>query len=248
VLVGVLIRLGYLSAALSKGHELLAAARRSSDPNSIVFALRSNAVHHVVLRDTRMASERADEMLAIATEHGIAFGIIAATFVRGWATAAAGGAEQGIAEMRRSVSDPFAAGAELTATWLVALAETCGKNGHAEEGLDLVAQGLARAEQTGQRLAEAELHRLKGELLMIKDSDNVVEGECCLRAAIDIARRQGARLFEIRATVSLGRLLHKTNRRDEARTMLSEIYNWFTEGFDTADLKEAKALLDELAT
>ena len=94
VLVGVLIRLGYPSTALSKGHELLAAARRSSDPNSIALVLLRNAAHHLMLRDTRMASERADEMLAIATEHEIAFGMIAATFVRGWATPAAGGAER----------------------------------------------------------------------------------------------------------------------------------------------------------
>ena len=135
----------------------------------------------------------------------------------------------------------------MTTTWLVALAETCGKNGRAEEGLALVAEGLARAEQTGQRLAEAELHRLKGELLTIKDPGNAVEAESCLRTAIEIAGRQGAKLFELRATVSLARLLRDTNRRDEARSMLAEIYNWFTEGFDTADLKEAKVLLDELS-
>ena len=82
---------------------------------------------------------------------------------------------------------------------------------------------------------------------MIKDSGSVVEAERCLRTAIDVARRQSARLFELRATVSLARLLRDTNRRDEARAMLAEIYNWFTEGFDTADLKDAKALLDELS-
>ena len=90
---------------------------------------------------------------------------------------------------------------------LVALAETCGKNGRAEEGLDLVAEGLATAEQTGQTVAEAELHRLKGELLMLKDPGNVAEAERCLRTAIEVAHRQGARLFELRATVSLARLL-----------------------------------------
>ena len=96
-------------------------------------------------------------------------------------------------------------------------------------------------------MADAELNRVKGELLMIKDPGNVAEGERCLHTAIDVARRQGARLFELRATVSLARLLRDTNRRDEARTMLGEIYNWFTKGFDLLDLKEAKALLDELS-
>jgi predicted ATPase len=109
-----------------------------------------------------------------------------------------------------------------------------------------VAKGLATTERTGQRTTEAELHRLKGELLMSTDLGNVAEAEHCLRIAIDVARRQGARLFELRATVSLARLLRATNRRDEARTILADIYGWFTEGFDTTDLQEAKALLEEL--
>ena len=126
------------------------------------------------------------------------------------------------------------------------LAETCGKQGRAEEGLDLVAEGLAIVEQTGQRVDEAELHRLKGELMMIMNPGNQVEVEKSLRTAIDVARGQGARLFELRATVSLARLLAKQGRRDEAHEMLNDIYSWFTQGFDTADLKDAKALLDEL--
>jgi predicted ATPase len=95
-------------------------------------------------------------------------------------------------------------------------------------------------------LYEAELHWTKGELVMIKDPGNVAEAERYLRTAIDVARRQGAKLYELRATVSLGRMLKQQSKADEARQMLSEIYSWFTEGFDTADLKEAKALLDQL--
>ena len=110
-----------------------------------------------------------------------------------------------------------------------------------------MAKGLVRAEQTGLRVAEAELYRLKGELTMIRDPGNVVEGERCLRIAISLARGQGARLFELRATVSLARLLKRQGKIDEARTMLAEIYGWFTEGFDTAALKNAKAQLEELS-
>ncbi len=246
LLVGALVILGYPLTALSRAHQLLAAARRSSDPYSVGTALFNDGLHHLLLRDTRMVAEQADELLSIATEHEMPINLIAATFFRGWAMAAAGRGEEGIAEMRRSISDPMVAQASATAMMLVALAETCGKNGRAEEGLDLVAKGLATAEQTGLRAAEAELHRLKGDLLMIKDLGNLTEAERCLRTAIDVARRQGARLFELRPTVSLASLLRDSNRRDEARTMLAEIYNWFTEGFDTPDLKDAKALLDEL--
>jgi predicted ATPase len=133
-----------------------------------------------------------------------------------------------------------------TLFFLVALAEICSKHARPEEALDLVTTGLARVKQTGQKVSEAELHRLQGELLLINHTTNVVDAEGCLRTAIDVARRQSARLLELRGTVSLARLLRETNRCDEARSMLTDIYNWFTEGFGTVDLKEAKALLDRL--
>jgi tetratricopeptide (TPR) repeat protein len=243
MLLAVLTILGYPSTALSRAQDLLAAARRSSDPYSIANALFNDGMRHVHLRDTRMAAERADELLSIAAEYGMAFNSIAASFFRGWAMAAAGRGEEGIAEMRRSISDPIVGSRPVM---VHALAESCGNNGRAEEGLTLVAEGLATAKHTGLRLTEAELYRAKGELLMIKDPANVAEAERCLRTAIEVARRQGARLFELRATVSLARLLGDTNRRDETRQILAEIYNWFTEGFDLSDLKDAKALLDEL--
>jgi tetratricopeptide (TPR) repeat protein len=247
MLVAMLVILGYPSTGLSRTHDLLAAARRCSDPNSIARTLFSEGLQHVLLRDTRMVAERADEMLSIVTEHENLLGLIAATFLRGWAMAAAGRTEEGIAEMRRSISHPMVAEAVVTTLMLVALAEACGKNGRAQEGLDLVAEGLATAQQTGQKVAEAELQRLNGELLMIEDSGKVKEAVLCLRTAIDVARRQGARLFELRATISLARLLKQQGETNEARQILAEIYNWFTEGFETADLKDAKALLDELS-
>jgi predicted ATPase len=129
---------------------------------------------------------------------------------------------------------------------LVALAETCGKHGRVEEGLDLVSKGLATAGETGLRVLEGELHRLEGELLMIKDPGNATEAERCLRAAIEVACWQGARLFELRATVSLARLLKQQGATHEGHQMLAEVYGWFAEGFDLPDLKEAKALLEEL--
>jgi class 3 adenylate cyclase/predicted ATPase len=243
----VLLILGFTSTALSRAEKLLAAARRRTDPNSIVRALATESYQRVLLREHTMVAERAEEILSIVTDRENLLGLIAATFLRGWAMAAAGRADEGIAEMRKSLSHPMFEQSLAAAMILVATAETCGKSGRADEGLDLVTKGLARAEQTGQRAAEAELYRLNGELLMIKDSGNVAEAERCLRTAIEVARRQSARLFELRATVSLARLLRDTNHRDEARTMLAEIFGWFTEGFDLPDLKDAKALLDELA-
>jgi predicted ATPase len=247
MLVETMIILGYPLTAFGKGRELLTAARRSSDPYSVAMALFFDGLYHVELRDTSAIAERADELLAITTEHGMAFYSNAATFFRGWAVAAAGRAEAGIAEMRRSISDRMLTQALPSTLMLGALAETCGTNGRLEEGLDLVVKGLATAEQTGLRTQEAELHRIKGELLMIGDFAKEAEAERCLRTAINTALRQGARLFELRATVSLARLLKQQHKTVEARQMLAEIYSWFTEGFDTRDLKDAKALLDELS-
>jgi predicted ATPase len=244
--VAVLLNLGYISAARTSAHELLTAARRSADPYRVATALFLDGLNYLVLRDPRMVAERADEILSIATANEMPSNFIVAKAFRGWAMAVAGRSEEGIAEMRRGISDPRVVRAMGRAMMRVVLAETYGKHGRAEEGLDLVHEGLATAEQTGQSAMESELHRLKAELLMIKDPGNIAESERCLHIAIDVARRQGARLFELRSTVSLARLLCNTIRREEARTMLGEIYNWFTEGFDTADLKEAKALLDEL--
>jgi class 3 adenylate cyclase/tetratricopeptide (TPR) repeat protein/ribosomal protein L40E len=248
VLAGAYGILGYPSYARERTHELLAAARRSSDPYSTAFALLGHGMHYVMFRDPHLVAERADEMHSIATEHQISLLLILSQFFGGWVMAAAGRIDEGIAKMQRSLSNPMVTRASSAAIMLGFLVDTCARNGRAEAGLDLVAKGLATADQFGIRVAEAELHRLKGELLLIKDPLNMAEAEGCLRIAIDIARRQGAKLFELRATLSLARLLDVTNRRGEARAMLAEIYGWFTEGFDTADLKDAKALLEELSS
>ena len=247
ILAGVMALLGYPLTALRRSQELLAAGRLSSNPYPLVIALLNDGVHYMVLRDASKAAERAEELLSIVTKDDVPFIVNAANFLRGWALAAAGSGNQGLAEMRGSISAPVVGEAASSLTRVTALAEMCGKHGYTDEGLDLVDKALATAERTGLRLAEAERHRVKGELLMIKDRSNVAEAERCLRTAIDVARRQGARLFELRASVSLARLIANRGHRDEARAMLADIYNWFTEGFDIADLKEAKALLGELA-
>ena len=120
------------------------------------------------------------------------------------------------------------------------------ESGRLDDGLRAVAEALAAGEANEDRQDEPERHRVKGELLLRQDDSNAAEAQSCFQRAIEIARKQSAKSWELRATMSLARLLAKQGRRDEARTMLADIYNWFTEGFDTADLKDAKALLDEL--
>jgi predicted ATPase len=169
-----------------------------------------------------------------------------ATTVNGAAQIAQGRYEEGIAGMRRGISAIRATGVPPPAWFLCLLASGLGRIGRPQEGLQVLQKGFASVAKTGEQIASPYLHHVKGELLLARNPSDVVEAERCLRTAIEIARRQSARMAELRATTSLAQLLAKQARRDEARAMLAEIYGWFTEGFDTADLKEAKALLEEL--
>ncbi len=219
--------------------------RRLSDPASLANALLREALNHVLLRDRRTALERAEELLVIAIEHGMRMHVAAATIFRGWALADEGRGQEGLAEMSRAL--PALEGFAATTSIYAHLADSYCKSGHPEEGLTTVATALRETERGGERTTEPELYRVKGELLLMRDPPDEAEAEHCFRTAIEIARRQKARFFQLRATTSLARLLKRQDRRDEARAMLAAIYGWFTEGFDTADLKDAKTLLDELA-
>ncbi len=167
-----------------------------------------------------------------------------AAFFRGWALADEGRGKEGLAEMSRAL--PALEGNATTTSVYAHLADSYRKNGRLDEGLAAVATALRETERRGERGAEPELYRVKGELLLMRDPPDAAEAERCFRTAIDIARRQKARFFELRATTSLARMLKRQGKSDEARAMLAEIYGWFTEGFEFADLKDAKALLDEL--
>ena len=131
--------------------------------------------------------------------------------------------------------------------YLALLAEVCTKGGQTEEGLSILAEALALGHKTGERFCEAELYRLQGELLLARSTHQAAEAETCFQQALAVARHQGAKSLELRAAMSLSRLWQRQGKGAEAREPLAPIYNWFTEGFDTTDLQEAKALLEELA-
>ena len=148
--------------------------------------------------------------------------------------------------MRRGITGLDALGAARP--WLICyLAEGCLKVSQAQEGLRVLSRAASRTEETGERWAWADLHRFRGELLLADSPSETGEAERCFRTGIEVARQQNAKLFELRATTSLAHLLNQYGRWDEARAMLAEIYGWFTEGFDYADLKDAWALLDEMS-
>jgi predicted ATPase len=130
--------------------------------------------------------------------------------------------------------------------YLALLAEVCGRTGRVDEGLDALTQALSLVEETGQRRWEAEIHRIRGELLLARSPEDRAEAEACFRQAVEVARGQGAKSLELRAALSLSRLWRDRGKRAEARDLLGPIHAWFTEGLDTADLKDAKVLLAEL--
>ena len=165
--------------------------------------------------------------------------------IDGWALAASGQSRKGIDEIKRGIAEWRGSGGAMFAEMFELLADACLRGAEFEEGLRAVSDGLNVVERSGDVLYEAELYRLRGELLFTRNSGGA-RAEAALRTATEIACRRGSKSWELRATTSLARLLAKQGGRDEARTMLAEIYGWFTEGFGTADLKDAKALLDEL--
>jgi tetratricopeptide (TPR) repeat protein len=248
------LALGYADQAQERKHEALILGRELPSPFERAYTLFHTALFHLYRREAPIARELSEEAIALATELGLSMILAWVTITRGWALAEQGGAEEGLTEMRQGLAALRATGAELSRpTWLGAMAKACGEMGRVEEGLSLLAEALEVVHKTGECLPEVELHRLRGELTSAQSSaQNLAcsiqkEAEECFWQAIRIARRQSAKYWELRASTSLARLWRQQGKKVEAYTMLSEIYNWFTEGFDTKDLQEAKALLEQLA-
>jgi predicted ATPase len=194
------------------------------------------------------ARESAEALLALATELGDAFRIAASETALGWLQGEAGDLDGGLARMRRGLPALLSIGSTGGIPYFLALMATAfGRTGQFDEAFGALNEALKLLERTGDRSGEAEVQRLKGELLLRQNVSNSAQAERCFLTAIEISRKQHGKSWELRATTSLARLLANQGKRDEARAMLAEIYNWFTEGFNTADLKNAKALLEELA-
>jgi predicted ATPase len=194
-----------------------------------------------------MMQAHVEAVLALATEHGFARYVALGALHRGMALAAQGQTAEGIAQMRQGLAALRATGAVVSMSGhLAQLAKACGQVGQVDEGMHLLAEALAMVDTTGERHTEAELHRLKGALLLVLPTDHTTEAEACFKQALAIARRQQGKSWELRAAMSLARLWQQQGKRTAAYDLLAPVYGWFTEGFDTLDLQEAKALLEEL--
>ncbi|MGZ6240996.1 MAG: adenylate/guanylate cyclase domain-containing protein [Candidatus Binataceae bacterium] len=236
---------GYPGQAIQRNDRALAMARELGDPFTVAFSFNCAAQMHHLLRSGLAAEKQAAEAaLAAAAEGGFPVLLAWGLMLEGRALAQQGQVEAGIARIHEGLGASRATGTELWRTyWLSLLAETCGRAGRISEGMTAATEALAVVQRTAEHWFEAELYRLKGELALRQNDSKGARS--CFERAIEIARAQDARSLELRATMSLARLLANQGKRDEARAMLAEIYGWFTEGFDTADLKDAKALLDQ---
>ena len=244
----VLWLLGYPDQALTRSHAMLTYAQELQHAFSLARALHNVMTLHKLRGEANAAQEWAEAALAIMTEQGFGQNLGTTTFTRGWALAAQGRHEEGMAQMRQGLAARRAVGAGITlAEYSARLGEAYGRIGQAEAGLRLLAEALAVVDK-GDRWYEAELHRLKGELLLRQAVPDAPQAEACFQQALAVARRQQAKSWELRAAMSLSRLWQQQGKRAEARELLAPIYGWFTEGFDTPDLQEAKALLEDLGT
>jgi adenylate cyclase len=245
---------GYPDQALARNLEALALARKHAYGPTLAFALAYAAELHHLRREPSLTRERAEAVISLSTEQGMPFWLAWGTLFRGWALTECGSIAEGIAQMRQGLAADEATGsADQRAYFLALLGDRLRCAGDIDAGRRMLQDALASMEKTGEHCYEAEVNRLQGKLLLAAPNtvgpaqSNDAQAEAWLRQAVEIARRQGARSLELRGVSSLARLWQRTGKTTQARQALSEIYGWFSEGFDTADLRDAKALLDELA-
>ena len=259
--------LGQPDQALALIEEALTLARELAEPHALAPAMFFAAVLHQLRREEGMAHERAEAAIAVSSEHELVLYRAMAMIIRGWAMIEQGGSEEGIEQMLHGLADHEATGAEVLRPHFVGLlAEALAKAGKPEDGLRLLDEALEVSHLNGETYYQAELYRIKGDVLLMQAADResslaaasgkpmagaepsaVAQAQACFDEAIEIARRQKAKSWELRAVMRLARLYQNRGKRQEALDRLTRIYESFTEGFDTLDLREAKALLTELS-
>jgi predicted ATPase len=240
--------LGYPNQGRAQSQQAVTCAQQIAHPFSLGLVLTRAAVYHQLRREVRFTQERAEAAISLATEQGFPLWMAHGAILRGWALAHQGQAQEGIEQIHQGVTAWSSTGAELLRPYFLALlADIHGIIGEPEAGLTVLAEALTLVDTTGERWYEAELYRLKGTLLLQQHTDDQAESENYFHHALVISRNQQAKSFELRTATSLSKLWQQQGKRQEAYDLLAPVYGWFTEGFDTADLKDAKALLDELA-
>jgi len=238
---------GYPEQALERMRAALALAQQCQHPFCLAFALIWAAELSQCRREFQAVSMQAEASMTLAYQQEFPLLMAMGRVFQGWVQAEQGREDEGIEQIHRGIAAFRATGAELLRPhFLGLLAEAYGRSERTDKGLEALDEALVLVDKTGERLHESEFYRLKGQLLLARPVDSHPDAEVYLHRALAIARRQQAKSLELRAAVHLSRLWQQQGKPDQARRLLGEVYGWFTEGFDTADLKEAKALLDEL--
>jgi class 3 adenylate cyclase/predicted ATPase len=248
--------LGYPHQGLQRLHEALTLADELSHPYTQCFARGHAAMQYQHRQDVLATRAQAEAAMALATEQGFLFWLAWGKVLQGWSLAESGQSAEGIAQMRQSLATWQVIGAGIALPYaLTLLTAAYGKSGQLDEALATLTAALTASQRTGERFYEAELHRLQGQLCLQTAIRDRVSGvapqdagaEACFQQALTVARQQGTKSLELRAAASLARFWRQQGKRAEAHALLAPIYGWFTEGFDTAALQEAKVLLEELA-
>jgi len=240
--------LGYPDQGLRHLHATLTLAQELAHPSSLAFARMLTAIAYQLRRETDAAHEQAEALIALATEQGFELFLAIGGVLHGGTRTTLDQREEQIGQIRQHLAAERKTGSVVWEPYFLGLlAEVYAQGGRVDAGLATLDEALAATQATGQRLVEAELYRLRGSLLLQRTGTPQVEAETLFQQAFDVARRQEAKSLELRAVMSLSRLWAQQGKRKGARAWLAEVYAWFTEGFDTADLREAKTLLEELA-
>jgi predicted ATPase len=238
--------LGYATQARQHSHAAIVLGQTLPQPQNLTIAYYYAARLAMCMRDVPLAQQYAEDAMTLATEHGFALWHATSLFIRGWALAKQGQGAEGMAQMQQGITATQQAGTVLPLPLYCTLcAEVYGQLGQPATGLQMVAQAAAIATQTEMAYYTAEIARVQGELLLQQDVAQASQVERCLQQALTIARSQQARLFELRAAMSLGRFWQQQGKHTEDHALLAAVYGWFTEGFETADLQDAVALLAE---
>jgi predicted ATPase len=240
--------LGYPDQALARLHETLALAHALSHPLSLAFAQVFAAFIYQCRRDVLAVYEQAEAAAALSATQGFPQWAAVGICGRGWALAMQGQGAEGSAQLRQGIAAYRATGAAILVPWFyLLLADVAERFGHTAEGLQALAEAHTLVEQQEARWWEAEVCRLQGIVLLRQTGTSPAEAEAWLQRALDVARHQQAKSWELRAAMSLSRLWQQQGKGAAAHALLAPVYSWFTEGLDTADLQEAKALLEVLA-
>jgi predicted ATPase len=243
--------LGYPNQALKRLSETLSLARELSHPTTVVVTANFACWVYQLFRDGQATLEQAEAAISLSADREFAFWRAMAEIMRGWALTQRGLLDDGIARIRTGMSSIRSTGSQVMMSYFMyLLAEAYGRSGLAKEALITLTEAQAAVDSSGERWCEAELQRLKGELILMQpdtlSSQRTEEAEACFHQALATARAQSAKSLELRAAISLSRLLQRQGKPASARDILTAVYDWFTEGFDTTDLREARELLEQL--